>query len=300
MDDILLNAGTGEVEIVEFVVNERKYGINVLKVKGIVSIEGVTPLPKSNEQIAGLTSIRGQMDTVIDLSIVLHGKKTVDFSEMLGLLCEFNETIVVFLVNRVEGIRRIRWEEIKQTNTVNKESVTIGTVMQNDQIIVLLDFESITIQAGIGKGYEKDRHSIFNSKNLKKDEKIILVEDSRAIRELLKCSLEEGGYHNIKIFENGKQAQDYIFAVKEELEENFEREMQLVITDVEMPILDGYTLTRSIKEDPILNSLPVIIFSSLITEQLYHKGKAIGADMQISKPSMKELVDVVNMFFGHD
>ncbi len=296
MSEILLNAGTGEVEVVEFIVNNKHYAINVLKIKGIVTIDEVTPLPNATEEVAGLTNIRGDMDVVIDLSYALHGKRTEDYKSNLGLLCEFNETKVVFLVDQVEGIRRISWNDIKQTNNVRQDTMSIGSLMIDGTIIILLDFESITIKAGIGNFYDGSGNT---GTAIQRSQKIVLAEDSKAIRAMIKCVLEEAGYHNLKLFENGKEAKDYLFGIKEMHGHKFRQEVDLVITDIEMPILDGYSLTRSIKEDSTLKELPVIIFSSLITEELQHKGEEIGADAQLSKPSMKELVKLVNMFFGN-
>ncbi len=214
MSDILLNAGTGEVEVVEFLVNDKYYAINVLKIKGIVTIEEVTPLPNSKEEIAGLTNIRGDMDIVIDLSYVLHGIHTSDYKKSLGLLCEFNETKVVFLVDRVEGIRRISWGDIKQSTNVRHDTMSIGTVMIDGAIILLLDFESITIQAGVGNTWESGTDTATVTP---KEQRIVLAEDSRAIREMLRCVLEEAGYNNLKLFENGHDAKNYLFDVKEKL-----------------------------------------------------------------------------------
>ncbi|OOB77750.1 MAG: hypothetical protein BEN19_01265 [Epulopiscium sp. Nuni2H_MBin003] len=297
MSDILLNAGTGEVEVVEFIVKDKHYAINVLKIKGIVTIDEVVPLPNSKEEIAGLTNVRGEMDIVIDLSYALYGVHTVDYKKALGLLCEFNGTKVVFLVDQVNGIRRIGWNDIKQTTNVKQDTLSVGSLMIDETIIILLDFESITIKAGIGNMWDAtdEGDGVYVPRN----ENIILVEDSRAIREMLRCVLEEAGYHNIKQFENGQQAKDYIFDIKNNYGAKFRQKVDLVVTDIEMPILDGYSLTRSIKEDDILRELPVVIFSSLISEELEHKGKEIGADAQLSKPSMKELVKVISMFFGN-
>jgi len=296
MSDILLNAGTGEVEVVEFIVRGKHYAINVLKIKGIVTIDEVMPFPNTREEVAGLTNVRNEMDVVIDLSFVLHKVHTQDYKKALGLLCEFNETKVVFLVDQVNGIRRIGWNDIKQTTNIKAETLSIGSLMLDETIIILLDFETITIKAGIGNMWEAG--TISEDTIVSRQEKIMVVEDSRAIREMLKCVLEEAGFSNLKLFENGQLAKDYIFELKEKFGAKFRQQVDLVITDVEMPILDGYSLTRAIKEDDTLKELPVIIFSSLITEELQHKGKELGADAQLSKPSMNELVKVINMFFG--
>lgn len=294
MSDILLETGTGEVEILEFIVNKQYYAINVLKVKGIIQLEKIVPIPQASEEIMGITNIRGSMNIVIDLQKVLHDKKTENVSDKLGLLCEFNGTIVVFLVDKVKGILKVIWEEIEQTTQANQDVLMIGSILREDRIIILLDFEVITMNAQLGQGDGKQSELIGRSSKKQKEAKLVLVEDSRAIREMLRCSLQEVGYVNVKALANGKEAYDYILSLKDKLGKAFTDEIDLLITDIEMPMLDGYTLTRKIKEDETLNVLPVIIFSSLISKELMHKGEAVGADMQISKPSVKELVEVVD------
>lgn len=294
MSEILLKAGTGEVEIIEFVVDNQYYAINVLKVKGIVQIDSITPLPQMTGAIAGLANVRGEMNIVIDLRKVLYRKRTEDYTKSLGLLCEFNETVIVFLVDKVEGIKRILWEDIKQTSQVQEDTLCIGSILDNEKIIIMLDFESITIASHIGRGYETQIEALEKGQVREKSQHIVIVEDSRAIGEMIKCSLTEAGYNNIELFHNGQDAKEYIFGLKSQLGDRFREKIDLLITDIEMPVLDGYTLTKYIKEDELLKSLKVIIFSSLITEELRHKGEAVGADVQISKPSMKELVMVVD------
>lgn len=294
MSEILLQTGTGEVEIVQFIVSGKHYAINVLKVKGIVPIEDVTPIPKSGDEIAGIANIRGEMNTVIDLRVVLHGEKTQDYTKVLGLLCEFNESVVVFLVDKVEGIKRIKWGEIKQNNELKDDTLSIGNILSEDTIIVLLDFESIAIAARIGRGYEREQQLISEEKKQERHERIVLAEDSRAIREMLKCALTEAGYKHLKLFSNGQEAYEYMMSLKDKQGEKVREKIDLIITDIEMPLLDGYTLTKYIKEDELLKTIPVVIFSSLITEEMQHRGQSVGADIQISKPSMKELVETIN------
>lgn len=298
MSNVLLDTGTGEVEIVEFMVDNQSYGINVLKIKSIIKVDKITLLPQMREEILGLTNVRGSMNTVIDLSMVLHNKKTENYSNSLGLLCELNGKIVVFLVEKVKGIRRVLWQDIKQVSDSERNSLSIGSILIDDSIIVLLDFESITIAAGIGNGYESQAELSNIDNDTGKKAKVVVVEDSKAIGEMIKCTLLESGYSNIKLFSNGVEAKEYIFGIKKKLGINFNEEIDVIITDIEMPIMDGYTLTKSIKEDDILKKIPVIIFSSLITDELKHKGEAVGADIQIGKPSMKELVDVINKLFN--
>ena len=96
------------------------------------------------------------------------------------------------------------------------------------------------------------------------------------------------------VFNDGKQAFDYIVGLKDRRGEEFLEDVDILITDIEMPQLDGLTLTRKIKEDETLKKLPVVIFSSLITEELKHKGESVKANAQLSKPEIEELVDVID------
>ncbi|MPN35808.1 Chemotaxis protein CheV [bioreactor metagenome] len=124
----------------------------------------------------------------------------------------------------------------------------------------------------------------------------MLVDDSPLIRRLLRETLTKAGFTNLKSFDEGEQALDYLNKLVMEKGEDFIKEVQLVITDIEMPKMDGHTLTRKIKEDNILRELPVIIFSSLITNELAHKGKSVGADAQLSKPEVGTLVGLIDKF----
>lgn len=293
MSNILLDTGTGELEIMEFVVENRLYAINVLKLKGIIQINDIVPMPQSSSEIRGLSNIRGQMVPVIDLKVVLQNKRIEELNRAIALLCEFNGTVVAFLVDQVKGIKRIEWKDIKR-NSLTEDSITIGTLLSEEEIVLLLDFESITTIAHIGTAYleKQDRECALDKYA---ETPIILAEDSNVIAEILIHTLQDAGLKNIKRFINGQEAKDFLFDIKERYGENFKQYVGLVITDIEMPILDGYTLTKNIKEDKILSSLPVIIFSSLITDELMHKGNSVGADVQINKPSTKELISSIYM-----
>ena len=111
---------------------------------------------------------------------------------------------------------------------------------------------------------------------------------------MLKNTLLRAGFKDLRFFDDGQQAHEYISKIKAVFGEDFSRDFHLLITDIEMPQLDGHTLTRRLKEDPIMKKLPVIIFSSLITGDLRHKGEAVGADAQLSKPEVGNLVELID------
>ncbi len=114
------------------------------------------------------------------------------------------------------------------------------------------------------------------------------------LRKLLHETLSEAGYDQVTFFDNGKSAWDYLTFLKEDSKVDINQEVQLMITDVEMPQMDGHHLTKRMKEDEQLFNIPVVIFSSLITEDVYHRGKGVGADAQISKPVIVKLIQTID------
>lgn len=133
------------------------------------------------------------------------------------------------------------------------------------------------------------------ARKVNREEKTIFIaEDSQMLRQLLEDTLHEAGYTNLQFFANGREAQEHIFKLlKEQKEQTFEN-VNLLITDIEMPQMDGHHLTKVIKEDEIGRELPVVIFSSLITEDLEHKGAGVGADAQVSKPNIHQLINILD------
>ena len=157
----------------------------------------------------------------------------------------------------------------------------------------MLDFEKIVTDIAPSVGISEDRLIEVDYKD-RSDIKLVLADDSGLIRRLLKDTLTKAGFKNLRIFDDGKQALDFFVNLAEEKGENFNKYAQMLITDIEMPQMDGLTLTRKIKEDAILKKLPVIIFSSLITSELKHKGESVGANAQLSKPEISQLIDTVD------
>ena len=299
-DNILLETGTGEVEILEFLVNNHHFGINVLKIREIVAINDIAPIPGSVKAVVGKMVLRGQVVSVIDLKMVLEGELIEDSKKALGLLCELNQTQVIFMVESVIGIKRFNWKELDNNDKMGGESLAIGTILSGETIITLLDFESILINLSPKNTYYNKVESTGKLLSRRNNMKILLADDSRVVRQMLQDSLEGSGYEHLKFFNNGEEAYHYMMDVKERLGKNFKEEINLLITDIEMPIMDGYTLTRKIKEDSVLSEVPVIIFSSLISDDLYYKGKEVGAEAQISKPSLKRLVAIIDELLEMD
>ena len=296
--DILLESGTGEVEVIEFRANDVNYAINVIKVKEIIDMpaSGVTKMPESKKEIAGLILCRDEILPVIDLKYILNREKSSELGQRL-IVCEFNKVKVAFNIDDIIGVHRIKWSDIRKPNNMFDESLAVGNIVLNGKIIVMLDFEKIVTDISPKSGISEDRLVSIEYKD-RSELKLVLADDSPLIRKLLRETLTKAGFTNMKIFDDGEQALDYLEGLKKDLGKSFVKEVQLLITDIEMPQMDGLTLTRKVKEDEVLKRLPVIIFSSLITDDLRHKGESVGADAQLSKPEIEELIGVVDQLLG--
>jgi two-component system, chemotaxis family, chemotaxis protein CheV len=292
--NILLESGTGEVEVLEFVIDDKFYAINVMKIKEVIESTKVTKVPDAHPAIAGLILCRGEIITLIDLKYILENHKNND-EKSKTIICEFNKVKVAFKIDNIVGVHRIGWDKIMKPDDISSNSLVIGNILINQKILLLLDFEKIVTDINPSTGISADR-IIDVSGRERTNIKIVLADDSALIRKLLKETLTKAGFTNLRFFDDGKQALDYLLNVAAEKGENFRDDAELLITDIEMPQMDGHTLTRKVKEHPILRKLPVVIFSSLITGDLKHKGLSVGADEQLSKPEIGELVDVIDKY----
>ena len=294
--NILLKSGTGEVELLEFVVNNKNYAINIIKVKEVLEINEsvVTKLPEAHPAIAGLLLSRNEIVTLIDLTYVLD-KKTGDKGFNKIIICEFNKVKVAFNIDSIIGVKRIKWQEIHKPDDLNSNSLIIGNIILDKRIILMVDFEKIVTDISPSTGISEDRIVNVEYKD-RANIKIILADDSPLIRKLLKDTLYKAGFENLMMFDDGMQALEYLSKLVDNKKDKFIDDVQMVITDIEMPQMDGLTLTRRIKEHPLLRKLPVLIFSSLITDDLRHKGESVGANAQLSKPEIGELVDTIDTF----
>ncbi|WML45800.1 chemotaxis protein [Neobacillus sp. PS3-40] len=291
---VLLESGTNELEIVEFNVANNKFGINVIKVREIINPIPVVTIPHSHKNIEGIIEIRGEILPVVNMAKVLGYPESEQPALDKYIVTEFNKQKIVFHVHGVDKIHRISWGDIeKPTNLYQSlESQIIGVVRKENDMILLLDFEKIVVDINPATGINNDRLKHVEKRD-RSNFKIVVAEDSALLRKLLSDTLTEAGFQKVDFFENGKDALDYLeYSIKEEAE--LEKIVDLIITDIEMPIMDGLFLTKQVKEHPVLSKLPVVIFSSLITEDLRHKGQNVGANAQVSKPEIGELINIID------
>jgi two-component system, chemotaxis family, chemotaxis protein CheV len=308
--NILLESGTNELEIVEFFLEELLpngkaytgyYGVNVAKVLEIIRLPKVTGLPNVPDPcLMGTFNLRDKVIPLVDLSLWL-GKERAPNDAYKVVVTEFNDVINAFLVTGVTRIHRLSWEQIAppdlQVQRYSGDSVT-GVVQIENRVVFILDMEKIVGDLNPDLALKELDEAVFIEEH--KDEpdknmifKTLIADDSTTIRRMIGASMEKAGFEVTRTI-NGRKAWEQLEAWKTQAaaeQRPITDFVHIVISDIEMPAMDGHSLTKRIKLDPVLNRLPVILFSSLITETLRHKGEAVGADDQISKPQMKGLAE---------
>lgn|SRR5690625_1393350 len=292
--DILLESGTNELEVVMFTVAGETFGINVLKVREIIQPIPITPIPKSHPNVRGVMRLREEVIPVIDLSKVLNLPPSENSKQDKFIVSELNQTLVAFHVHDVSRIHRLSWEQIEKPNefSTGTEAYAIGIIKLDEEMAILLDFEKILVEINPESGVNVDKLKVLGPRE-RSEKHLIVAEDSAVLRKMLEDTLTGAGYENVQFFENGQLAWDYLSNLSEEKEDPTEH-IQLIITDIEMPQMDGHHLTSRIKTNPKLSAIPVVIFSSLITDDLYHKGNRVGASAQVSKPQIVDLVKEID------
>ena len=289
---ILLENGTNELEVLEFKLDGNAYGINVAKIKEIINYQEVTPVPNAHPSVEGIFMPRDTMITAIDLKNCLQ--RGVSEPGGLFIVTNFNKLDIAFHVDSVVGIHRVSWREIIKPGTTistSEDGVSTGIIKFDDRLIIILDFEKIVTDINPETGLKVadieelgERHRI--------DVPILIAEDSPLLNKLIVDSFHKAGYVNLIHTENGQQAYDVIQECKRE--GTLKEHVQCIITDIEMPIMDGHRLTKLVKSDDETKSIPIVIFSSLVNDDMKRKGEALGANAQLSKPEIGNLVRVVD------
>ena len=295
---ILLENGTNELEVLQFELDGNAYGINVAKIKEIIPYQTVTPVPNSHPSIEGIFMPRDTMITAIDLKNCLQ--RGVSTPGGLFIITNFNKLDIAFHVDSVKGIHRVSWLDIiKPGATVSSadESVSTGIVKLDGNLVIILDFEKIVTDINPETGL-KTSEILELGERSRSDVGILIAEDSVLLNKLIVDSLKKAGYNNLIHTQNGQEAYEIIKDCK--AKGTLNEHVQCVITDIEMPLMDGHRLTKLIKSDPETQDVPVVIFSSLVNEEMRRKGESLGADAQLSKPEIANLVKVVDKLVGYD
>lgn len=290
--NILLENGTNELEVLEFTLGGNHYGINVAKIREILSYQPVTPVPNSHPNVEGIFMPRDVMLTVISLRRCLGMED--EQGKGLFIITNFNKLNIAFHVDEVNGIHRVSWSDIiKPDSTVNVQDrgVSTGVIKIDGKLVVILDFEKIISDISPETGLKMSDVEHLEGRN-RNDSPILIAEDSPLLSKLITDCLHKSGYSNLIVNMNGQEAWDKLREFK--AEGTVREKVHCIITDIEMPLMDGHRLTKLVKEDDEMKSIPVIIFSSLVNEEMRRKGESLGADAQLTKPEIGKLVEAID------
>jgi len=294
--NILLETGTNELEILEFIISGNSYAINVAKITELRQAEPIQEMPLAHPCVEGVFQPRDEVYTVVDLSKYLNLGPSEEPDKDIFVITNFNQMNIAFHVHTVENIFRISWNDIEKPDTIiygGQEGVVTGIAKVNDRIISILDFEKITFDISPETGIDLDTVAAYTGAD-REQIPIVVAEDSALLRKMLTEALHTSGYSNLSILNNGEEAWEHINKIKESGTADILSEVSCLITDIEMPRMDGHRLTKLIKNDPALKEIPVLIFSSLIDENMQKKGFEVGADAQLAKPEIAKLVGIID------
>jgi len=308
----ILETGANELEIIDFRMYEilddgSTYewilGVNVAKVKEVIfRPNDIIKAPGLPPEAEGLAKIRGQMVPIINLARWMKIKEPPNAGRYV-IVMEFLREIVGVIVHEAKRIRRIKWADIKRPPKSIDEKLggkVVGVVeIEDNKLLLLLDFEGILDELGMIK--------IFGEEEVKKDiegiEKkghfrILILDDSPVARKIIRKILEADG-HTVYEAQNGIEALQMLHNWLEEAKaqgKDITDYVQLIISDIEMPGMDGLTFTRKVKEDPELSKIPVIINTSLSDRANVDKSKYVGADAHLVKFDAPDLIKLVHQY----
>ena len=291
--EILLESGTNEIEIMKFTIGGNLYGINVAKVREIMISAPVKPMPHAHPAVEGIFKPRDAVLTVVDLPKYLGDEREKDPKDIF-IVTNFNKMFIAFRVHTVDRISRISWTDIqKPDKTVSggAESVATGIAQCDGELVTILDFERIVAEIAPETSIQMSEVEQLGPRE-RNDKPIWVAEDSILLSKMIGDSLRKANYVNLHMFSNGLELWEALTALPQE--GDLFRDVALIITDIEMPQMDGHRLTKLVKDNSRFKEIPLIIFSSLISEEMRRKGRDLGADEQLTKPEIGHLVDVMD------
>lgn len=294
---ILLKSGTNEMELLSILVDDQPFGINVAKVQSLQKYDPalVTGLPHGQPGVLGMLLYRDRTIPLMDLSEILDIRLTNMSDREIVVVTEFNNAVNGFKVQSVDRIYRLSWDKlVPMAQTLGNSNYFTGSVNVADKEILVLDLEHIISNIFpdliIENVSEQNLSKIDNI--TREDLDIIFADDSPTIRKGVTKALKSAGFTNIAEFFDGSQALEYVqknYGSGKRAIENV-----VLISDIEMPQMDGLTLCKNIKQDKILQDIFVIMFSSLINKQMIAKCQNVKADTYVTKPETNHLIELLD------
>ncbi|WP_041361491.1 chemotaxis protein [Nautilia profundicola] len=311
MDDKTLKVGSNELELVDFRLYKKEpnggiyegvYGINVAKVREIIKMPELTELPGSEDYIEGIFDLRGVVVPVVDLAKWM-GIEVPDESEApikkRVIITEFNNILIGFIVHDAKRIRRISWADIEPAQfgvgqgKLDRSKITGITRIENGEILLILDLESIVEEMGLFEAnLEADLDAIEKFSGM-----VLLVDDSATARRIEREALEKMGFEVIEATngEEGLQKLEELYAL---YGDNLKEKLKLILSDIEMPKMDGYHMAAKIHADKRFKDIPLVFSSSISDAFSDIRGKAVGAEGYLvkfdSNKFYQQIADILN------
>lgn len=297
--EILLESGTNELEIMEFTIAGELFGINVAKVREIMKISGVKKMQHTHPAIEGIFKPRDEVLTVVDLATYLGLPHSENNERDIFIVTTFNRLNFAFHVHSVVGIDRISWTQIQKPDPIiygGDDGIATGIAQCENRLITILDFEKIIAEISPQTGIQLADIDRLGPRE-RNEKPMLVVDDSMLLSRMITEALHRSGYNNTTQLNNGQEAWDFLKEARDASVKDgdaIENRVACLISDIEMPQMDGHRLTKMVKGDPVLKKIPVILFSSLISEEMRVKGREVGADEQITKPEIAGLVNIID------
>jgi two-component system chemotaxis response regulator CheV len=299
-------AGTNHLEVLLFSLGtndetgrDEVFGINVFKVREVLNIPEITSAPEMPEGVEGFVSLRDDMVPIINLQKFCN-LSSKDEPKIL-MITEYNTHVQGFLVNAVDTIQRLNWEQVKEPPPLLSKRmgglVTAVSELADKRLVMIMDVEKVLADAG---GFYDEDNLFEGIDKLEGKHSILFADDSKIARTQITKTLDYLGIEHRSAV-NGAEAWKMLTNIANKCEEkglDITSEIELVLTDVEMPEMDGYVLTQKIKADPRMQKLPVVMHSSLTAAANMSMGKSVGADAYVPKFQPKQLADTLQEFFN--
>lgn len=283
---ILLEAGTNELEVLVFTLGKLRCGVNVAKVREVIGQSRSTFVPRAHPAVVGVANLRGQVIPLVDLQLYFNPGHHSDATHRHVIITEFNDLTMGFIVDGVEQIYRVGWKQVEPApmNSGQENAAVTSICNIDDRLVLMIDFEKIAFD--IQDVHMRDEHVEHAADFNRGDYRILLAEDSTTMRRFMQQTLTNAGYSRLVTVGDGQEAWEALQAAVESFD--------LVISDIEMPRMDGLYLCRQIKSNPRWSNLPVVIFSSLVSGDNQKKMNQVGADATLTKPQLVKLVEMVD------
>ncbi len=286
-------AFSNQMEMLTFYLSDsQQYGINVFKIIEVIETpKEITIVPQTHQAVVGIISFRGTSVTVIDISKAL-GLEGIKYDDIISyvMICEYSNTTQGFLVARPNRLLNVSWKDVRSPGSAVQNSgyLTALTQDENQETVQILDIEKILGEIN-GVDAKISDSIIEQSKEAEMgNQKVLVLDDSKAARMMLQNSMDQLGVH-CAMFEDGNKA----FSALEESLDQDDYKFCLIISDIEMPQMDGFTFARKVKSHPKLSQIHLVLHSSMSNKANRAKAEAVGADGFVPKFQPDEIARII-------